>query len=58
MRHFLMAIEYDKNHFDSYVSLAQVYTERNEDNLAKTTLQSCLRVNKQHEGALKLLEKI
>ena len=53
-----MAIEYDKNHFDSYVSLAEVYAERHEFNLARTTLQSCLRINKEHEGALKVLEEI
>ena len=53
-----MAIEYDKNHFDSYVSLALVYAERREFNLAKTTLQSCLRINKEHEEALKVLEEI
>ena len=38
VRHFLMAVEYDKCHYDSYVSLAEVYVERHEYNLAKTTL--------------------
>ena len=33
-----MALEYDKCYYDSYVSLAEVYVERNEYNLAKTTL--------------------
>ena len=53
-----MAIEYDKCQYDSYVDLAEVYVERNEFNLAKTTLMSCLRLNKIHEGALKALEHV
>ena len=38
VRHFLLAIEHDRNHFESYVSLAEVYVERYEFKLAKTTL--------------------
>ena len=54
----MLAIEHDRNHFDSYVSLAEVYVERYEFKLAKTTLISCLRLNKEHEAAQKAMKHV
>ena len=58
VRHFLLAIECDKHHFESYISLGNVYIERNEYHLAGTTFKSILRIDKTHEGAMRALEHL
>ena len=58
VRHYLEAIECDRNHFESYICLGKVYIERDELYLARTTFKSVLRIDKTHEGAQEALKQV